>query len=364
MTPWEDYLKEIYFDPKNPASFSGPAKLYQFVQKDGKFDISRYKIRKWLQQQEPYSLQRPNRLHFKRTPIVVAGIDDQWSADLMDMVKFSDSNNGVKYILVVVDTFSKYLWLRPLKDKTGASVAKAFSDIFNEGRKPNRIRTDKGQEFRANVVKDLMQSKNIKQLFAENESKAAISERAIKTIKSKILRYLTYKNSFNYIDELQNFSDGYNKTTHRTIDMAPKDVTENNEEDVRISTYFNRPKSQAKLSKYRFKPGDRVRITHLRNKFSREYDQRWTGEVFTIAQRFHRGQKPIYRLKDYNGEDISGSFYQPELQKVNLKDDELFKIEKVIRERGRGNNKQYFVKWLYWPKKFNSWVKARDIEQI
>ena len=146
-----------------------------------------------MHQQEPYSFQRPNRINFERTPIIVAGIDDQWSADLMDMVKYSSLNNGVKYVLVVVDIFSKYLWLRPLKDKTGTSVVRAFTDIFNEGRRPNKIRSDKGQEFRAKVVKALMKNKNIKQLFAQNENKAAISERAIKTIKSKINRYLTFK---------------------------------------------------------------------------------------------------------------------------------------------------------------------------
>jgi hypothetical protein len=98
--------------------------------------------------------------------------------------------------------------------------------------------------------------------------------------------------------------------------------------------------------------------------FSREYDQRWSGEVFTVAQRFRRGGVPIYRLKDYVGDDITGSFYQPELQKIDLKDNELFKIESILKTKGRGQHKQYFVKWLYWPKKFNTWINAGDIEAL
>ena len=199
-------------------------------------------------------------------------------------------------------------------------------------------------------------------MFAQNENKASISERAIKTIKSKIIRYLTHKNTFEYIDQLQNFADSYNKTTHRTIDMAPANVTRDNEEEVRISSYFQ--SSPKRKKSYKFKVGDQVRITHLRNIFSREYDQKWTGEVFTISQRFRRGPIPIYRLYDYNGEPITGSFYQPELQKIDMNEENLFKIEKILKEKGRGQNKEYFVKWLYWPKKFNSWIKADTVERI
>jgi hypothetical protein len=110
-------LRKIYYDPTSPASFSGPDKLYVYVKKDGKYNISKYKIKKWLQRQEPYSMQRPLRKPSNRTHIVVAGIDDQWSADLMDTIKFSKYNDVFTYVLVVIDVFSKYLWLRKLRQK-------------------------------------------------------------------------------------------------------------------------------------------------------------------------------------------------------------------------------------------------------
>ena len=106
---WEDYLKGIYFNPSHPASFGGSEKLYKAVQQEERFDLSRSQIKKWLHKQEPYSLQKPVRYNFQRTPIVVGGINDQWSADLMDMKKFAKDNDGFSYILVVVDTFSKYM---------------------------------------------------------------------------------------------------------------------------------------------------------------------------------------------------------------------------------------------------------------
>ena len=129
MASWEQYLKKIYYNPSNPASFAGPDKLYRFVRKDGKFVVSKYKIRKWLQRQEPYCLQRP----LKRNKVIVKGVDDQWDVDLMDMTKFAKYNNGYNFILVVIDIFSKYVWLRPLKDKKGESVSKALKDVLAEG---------------------------------------------------------------------------------------------------------------------------------------------------------------------------------------------------------------------------------------
>lgn len=78
---------------------------------------------------------------------MVTGIGDQWSADLMDMFKLAKYNNEYKYVLVVIDALSKYLWMQPLKNKKGISVAKALLEIFLEGIVPKRIRTGKGQEF-------------------------------------------------------------------------------------------------------------------------------------------------------------------------------------------------------------------------
>ena len=169
--------------------------------------------------------------------------------------------------------------------------------------------------------------------------------------------------TFKYIDNPQEFTGSYNKSTQRTIDMAPKEVNKTNEEDVRLNMYFSK-KHNYRHTPFKYKADDKVRITYLRNHFSREYDQRWSGEIFTIAKRFRRNGVPIYRIKDYDGDNITGSFYQQELQKVDLDNDNQFKIENILKTRGKNNNKQCFVKWLHWPKKFNSWVKASDIDRI
>jgi hypothetical protein len=96
--------------------------------------------------------------------------------------------------------------------------------------------------------------------------------------------------------------------------------------------------------------------------FTREYDEKWTGEIFKAAQRIMHGGLPIYRLKDFHDEEIKGTFYQSELQKVDVRDDDIWKIEKILKKKGKGNNKQYVIKWLHWPKisrkSFNLYIRS------
>ena len=189
--------------------------------------------------------------------------------------------------------------------------------------------------------------------FSQNtESKANYVERVIKTIKSKMYRYFTHAQSYKYIGELQKFAGSYNKTYHRTICMPPNKVTKGKETNLWWKMYWpikvsTESKSKTIRKPFRFKVGDKVRITYIRNIFTREYDDKWTGEIFKVTQRIMRGGLPIYRLKDVHDEENKGTFYQSELQKVDVRNDDIWKIEKILKTKGKGNNQQYFIKWLH-----------------
>lgn len=324
---WEDYMAKIYYDPSAAGSFTEVDKLFRYFQQEGKYDISKYKVRKWLQRQQPYSLQRLVRRYYRRNKVVVAGIDDQWDADLMDMTKFKKENDGAQFVLLVIDIISKYVWMRPLKDKKGPTTARAFEDILREGRQPTKIRTDKGQEFGSKAFNNVLTDRNIQHLYSQNtELKANYAERSIKTIKTRMYRYMTFKQSQRYIDRLQKFARSYNKTYHRTIDAKPELVNPNNEEEVRVSTFLSREEIPRKQTKrpYKFKVGDKVRISKIASVLDREYDEKWSGEIFIVRRRFLRNGIPVYMLGDYNDEAITGTFYQPELQKVDVRDEDTF----------------------------------------
>ena len=356
------YLRNIYYNPVHEASFTGAYKLYKAVVNAGRTDISLNDIKKWLQSQEPYTLQRSVRRRFDRNRVIVSGIADQFDIDLIDMVKFKKNNKGYQYVLIAIDVFSKYVWLRALKDKSGKEVSKALSDVFKD-QIPRRIRSDKGKEFLNKWVQTLLNDKNVLHLVTQNEMKANMAERAIKTLKSKFHRYFTYKQTHNYLDNLQNFAKSYNNTHHSSINMKPNQVNTDNETDVWWALYWPK-KPRIPQRKFKYNVGDQVRISHLRNVFSREYDQKWTGELFRIWQRYHRGSKVIYRVKDYNGEEIKGTFYEPELQKVHANADTVWKIDKILRQRKRNGKKQVYVKWLYWPDSYNSWIDASEVVDI
>ena len=139
-----DYLSSVYYDPKRPGGYGGMERLYADVKKEGKFKISREKVKKWLMEQDAYTLHKPARRHFKRNRVIVGGIDQQWQMDLADMQSMQKFNEGYRYLLVCIDVLSKYAWVIPLKNKTGLSLVEAFKIILSSGRKPEKIMTDQG----------------------------------------------------------------------------------------------------------------------------------------------------------------------------------------------------------------------------
>ena len=238
------YLESIYFNPKHPASFGGPIKLHDTVKQEGKYDISLPAIRKWLQNQEAYSLHKPYRHKFTTNQVVVEGIDDEWDADLADMSYYAKKNDSYKFILLVIDIFSKYVWLRPLKTKTSKEVQAAFHSIQ---RRPKLLRTDKGMEFCSLAIEKYFKKEGIHHFVTQNQGKANFAERAIKTIKSHIHRYMTHHQTHRYIDIIPDVNKSYNSSFHTTIGMAPGEVNKENERGIWWLTYW--PKKYSKNKK-------------------------------------------------------------------------------------------------------------------
>ena len=110
-------------------------------------------------------LHKPVRKHFQKRRVMVNKIDEIWAADLVEMQKISRDNKGYKYLLTVIDVFSKYGWIWPLKNKTGLEVENAFKNIFAKGRVPEKIWIDKGKEFYNQHVKKLLEKLNIDNVF-------------------------------------------------------------------------------------------------------------------------------------------------------------------------------------------------------
>ena len=113
---------------------------------------------------------------------------------------------------------------------------------------------------------------------------------------------------------------------------------------------------------YKFKINQTVRLSHVRSVFDREYSQKWTGEIFKIGTRFRREGVPVYTILDWDNERVEGTFYEPELQVVNVDLNTEYHIDKIVKRRVRNKRKEVLVSWLHWPKKYNSWIPEADVK--
>ena len=235
--------------------------------------------------------------------------DDIWGVDLADMQSLSRQNKGIKYLLRVIDLYSKYAFVIPLKDKKGISFINAFDKIIKQPeRKPNKIWVDQGSEFYNNNFKKWLSDNNIIMYSTYNEGKSVVAERFIRTSENKLYKYMTATGKNVYYDVLDDVVNKYNNTKHSTIKMKPIDVGDNNKR-VYIDEHNEKDS--------RFKVGDRVRISKFKNIFAKGYTPNWSKEIF-VVDKINDTVPYTYNLKYLSDEEIIGSFYDRELQKSIL----------------------------------------------
>ena len=357
-------IQRRYNTPSAAGSFQGPSKLYQSAKKDGE-NITLRDVRQQLEKENSYTLNRSVINKFPRNHVIVEGYDTQWDLDLGNLYLLHQENDGFKYFLLAIDIFSRYVWVRPVKTKYSKEIVQAIKSIFAEGRKPRSIRTDGGREFQNSAVKSFLAQREVRLFSTNNSTQANYAERAIKTLKTKIYRYLVTNNTMRYIDVIQDLTKSYNSTVHGSLGIPPKDVTKENEDEMRFRQYQlkRKPKNDFEYpkQKMKFNVGDQVRISYTQEPFDTEYSQKWSGEVLVVASRRRRNTIPIYKLNDWYGEPLKGTFYQQQLQKVNIDDQDIFKVEKILKRRRRGGRNQVYLKFLHWPAKYNMWLDEADI---
>ena len=250
-------------------------------------------------------------------------------------------------------------------------MLQGLKTLFIDGFKVNMVRTDRGMEFRSKEVNAYLKSQKIHHFYALNtETKANYAERLIKTLKHKLFRYMMKNRTQGYIDVFQDIVHSYNHTLHRSLGATPASITEEKEGESRLQQYllrrgrtkqFTIPKKQTR-KKYKFKINQTVRLSHVRSVFDREYSQKWTGEIFKIGTRFRREGVPVYTILDWDNERVEGTFYEPELQAVDVDLTMEYHIDKIVKRRVRNKKKEVLVSWLHWPKKYNSWIPEAAVK--
>ena len=275
-------------------------------------------------------LHKPRKINFERRKVISNNIDHIWGIDLMTMIKYSKQNKNYKYILTVIDSFSKYSWCYPLKTKKSEEIINSFNDIFKKSkRKPKLIQSDEGTEFTNKQTQTFFKNNNIKWYHTYNRNiKCSICERYNRTILNKIYKNFTLNNNTIWINNLDKLTNKYNNSYHRSIKMKPIDASKKSNENIVRNDLYNFKYTNKKP---KFSIGDKVRVSLLKNTFEKSYTSNYSQEIFIIDD-IKTSNVHYYFLKDLQGEKIDGMFYQEELLKT--KQNDLYIIEKIIKKVG------------------------------
>ena len=359
MPPVQDALRALYHNPADPGSLGGVERLYRRAHELHVPGANREAVKDYLRGEQAYTLHKPARRHYVRNHTYVGGIDRQWQADLADMQQYARQNGGMRYLLTVIDVFSKFAWVEPVRSKDAGTVTGAFQQVLERARprRPRRLQTDKGKEFFNGTFRNLMREKHIQHFASESDQKAAVAERFNRTIKTRLWTYLSDRGTVRWIDIIQDLVRSYNNSYHRSIGMKPVDMRQQDQDRVWVRLYGD--------GDTHLKPpipiGSMVRVSNAKGIFEKGYLPNWTKEHFNVSAhpRKRLGTKRrVYKLRDYNNDAIRGSWYPEEVQQIR---DNQYRIERVIRRRTAADGTQeLLVKWDGWPAKFNSWINEND----
>ena len=335
-------LSDAYYDVSSQVGFAGLSALQRYGKQLG---IPPSFTKKWLEKQSSFKKFKPvTKKRFKRRQTVVDGMDEQWQADLADMQKYSGENKGFRYVLICIDVLSRYVLAAPLKSKDFLDVIAGFQRILSSSpRKPFVLQTDQGTEFLSRHFQAYLKSQNISHFYTHQSTKSSLAERVIRTIFGRLWRAMDRRGNLKWIDLLPGAVQGYNRSRHSSIGMAPDQVTYSNSQDVRRYLYHRtktKPKSGTASQQKRagamartlhegdrkrlFNVGDRVWILDKKagkNAFRKGYKSVWnTSQVFTI-KRVARDTPPFtYKLQDNEGQSLPGQFYEEQMQFAPIED--------------------------------------------
>ena len=237
-------------------------------------------------------------------------IDDIWSLDILDLKDYGPENNrGYRYVLVVIDNFSKFGWTIPLKNKNAQTIKDSFENILiSSKRKPGSIETDRGKEFYNNIFQDFLNKNKIK-LYSRNSSFGSVfAERFNRTIRDLLKRPVFEKGDGNWIDVLPTITKQYNNRIHSSTKLAPIQASLKKNEGF---VYKNLTDKRKKV-KSKFQIKDLVRTADLKRTFSKGDTTNWSYKMYKITEIIND------TIASYKIDNLSERYNESLLKKTEL----------------------------------------------
>jgi hypothetical protein len=375
IIPYEDInkvLAAIYGDPKH--GFASIEPFWALI-KSKYLGIAKEDVDEFLRNNETAQIQKPLKENKVNRPIVVGKPMKFFQMDLADMEKYADTNNNYKYLLVLIDVFSKYAFVTPLKDKTDTATVSALEQILDDNKvQPSAIQSDNGSEFINYKMKELLTERKIHQIVSSpyHPQSNGVVERFNRTMKNIIHKFMVHYNSQRYVDALGDLVANYNSRLHSTTKQTPEEVKQASQvvqqdgqdqkqnlaeqiiQRVKSKIEQKAEKSIAANDTTEFRVGDVVRVSQMTNSevrktraFRKSYARQWSDELYKVALIDY--PKKTYNTVSYGlidlqtGEIINKRFYADQLQKINL--NKLIRTvpnnERPIYNNAMFNNEQF-----------------------
>lgn len=354
----EEFSLENYHKTE-PYSFSGKRIVYDFYPNQHKGSIDEKLI-----QSDTYTKYKTSRKLKQTSPYYIYAKRQLFQADLCFFTSDAQiaANHGYKYLLVIIDCFTRMIWLYKLKSKHCSIVLEQFKHLFSIVKPPAKLQTDSGLEFKCDSFKKYMRDTvKVDHYFAFSDRKAAFVEAVNKTLQRIIYQMMDQQNTHEWTRFVDAARDIYIHRKHSRIKMSPSEaeLPENQQTLLRRAERYYRT---FKFKKPTFKKNDQVRILGLRNKYKRGYYQNFSDEIFTVHDVLLNLPTPRYILKEWNGDIVQdGTFFPNELSKVLTREDRTWNIDQVLKTKGKGRSKMLFVSWQGYPATYNSWIRASEV---
>jgi hypothetical protein len=364
MPPTHEQIIRAFTTPGHPAAFSTPGRVAEH------FNIGLAAAKRALEHVEGYTLHREYKRPRVYNPYYVRGRRKQVQADLIDVSKMRAANDGVTFLLVLIDIFTKRLWVYPLKRKLGELVDGALADWLGSiDRPPKVLMTDRGLEFTNGAVQQRLAAHGVEWQPANGTLKACIAERVNKTLQILIYKYLTENETMAYLDALPGLVRTYNNRGHRTLQgMTPAEADRPESEHLVQAIFHQRYAKVARhrKSKLPFRVGDLVRLkTQAKQKTSssaRAYAEQFHEEFYRIVRINRTLPIALYYLKSLvTGDVLEGGAYANELQRQR---GDVFKIDTVQRRRTRNGRRELFVRWKGFGPQYDEWIPEAAVVRV
>lgn len=352
-------IGDLYKSGSHATSFAGRTALNRFFKK-----VPASELNQMLSGIESYTRHKQTKRPKTYNPIYVRKKRRNLQGDLIQLDQLKRWNDDVTFILIVIDSFSRKIFMRELESKTGLEVKIALEGIIKRmGPLESDVIMcfDQGKEVRNKIVKDYLDRIGM-QLISSKTGKCVLVERAIADVKRLIMQYITETESRRYIHKLQEFETLLNNRFHRSLGMSPIEA-EKEENRMMVLDMSQRKYNKIQLKeskkKPKFKVGDKVRFANHITHYKRAGDETFKIEVCKIKSVLKNLPVIMYELEEYgskNPELIDGRWYAEELTHMSA---DIYKVNQVLSERVNDitGQTEYLVSWLgYKDKRFNSYV--------